>query len=140
MPLQRGEVLAYDFNRMVGRLELIRAEVAGLALAMPRQPFLPTYANARPRFPANALRQRSLIAAAVGECVVMWSHVEVQMALVLSAIMKAQSEPANSCLSETRAHNDTQSMPPPKLTSMARTSKSTAPSQTSTKVSKPRET
>jgi hypothetical protein len=58
---------------------------------MPRQPFLPTYHKAKFRFLANPLRDRPDISRRIGECIGLWTQVEVQMALLLSTLMKADT-------------------------------------------------
>jgi hypothetical protein len=61
---------------------------------MPRQPLLYIRADAEFRIPANALLERPELAALIGQCIAFWSQVEAQLAVMLSAIMKANTEPA----------------------------------------------
>lgn len=58
---------------------------------MPRQPFLPTYANSSLVFGPAHIIQKPKIAEAIGRCIVTWSYNEWLMALLLAAIMKANS-------------------------------------------------
>jgi hypothetical protein len=59
--------------------------------AMPRQPLMYMRSQAQFRFPANALAERPELAALIGECIAVWSSVEAQLAIMLSAIMKTQT-------------------------------------------------
>jgi hypothetical protein len=59
--------------------------------AMPRQPLSYVKPKAKVRFAANALGERPELAALVGECIGFWSQVEAQLAVLLSAIMKAET-------------------------------------------------
>jgi hypothetical protein len=52
--------------------------------------------KAKVRFPANALAERTELAALVGECIAFWSHVEAQIAILLAAIMKAETAIASA--------------------------------------------
>jgi hypothetical protein len=61
---------------------------------MPRQPLLPRYQDAILRFPANALAARPEMATLIGQSTGLWAQVEVQMALILSALMKSKSDAA----------------------------------------------
>lgn len=61
---------------------------------MPRQPFLPRYQNADFRFGVRHIQSVPDIAQRVGQCIMLWSYVDVQMAMLLSAIMKVDTEPA----------------------------------------------
>jgi len=58
---------------------------------MPRQPLLYVRPKAKYRFAANALAERPQLAALVGECIAFWSQVEAHIAILLSAIMKAET-------------------------------------------------
>jgi hypothetical protein len=58
---------------------------------MPRQPLLYVRPKAKYRFAANALGERPELAALIGECIAVWSRVEAQVAVLLSAIMKAET-------------------------------------------------
>jgi hypothetical protein len=59
---------------------------------MPRQPFLPKYSKSNLIYgPANVSRKPK-IAEAIGRCVMTWSYVDWQMAVLLAALMKANSE------------------------------------------------
>jgi hypothetical protein len=58
---------------------------------MPRQPLMYVKPKAKVRFPANALRERPTLAALVGECIGFWSQVEAHLAILLSAIMRAET-------------------------------------------------
>jgi hypothetical protein len=59
---------------------------------MPRQPFLPTYKDKKLVFGPAHIQRKPSIAAAVGRCIMLWSYVEWQMAMLLAAVMKADSE------------------------------------------------
>jgi hypothetical protein len=59
---------------------------------MPRQPFLPVYKDAKLLFGPAHVNLKSNIAAAVGRCIMLWSYVDWQMAMLLAAIMKADTE------------------------------------------------
>jgi hypothetical protein len=59
---------------------------------MPRQPFLPIYKDADLMYGPAHIKKKPEIAAAVGRCIMLWSYVDWQMALLLAAIMKADSE------------------------------------------------
>jgi hypothetical protein len=59
---------------------------------MPRQPFLPVYKDAKLLFGPAHINQKSNIAAAIGRCIMLWSYVDWQMAMLLAAIMKADTE------------------------------------------------
>jgi hypothetical protein len=61
---------------------------------MPRQPLLPGYRNAKLRFPSDVLAERPELAKIVGQCIGIWAQIEVQMALMLSALMKPRSDAA----------------------------------------------
>src|SRR5262249_43640514 len=63
----------------------------GSGLAMPRQPLMYVKPNTKVRFAANALGERPELAALVGECIALWSQVEAQISVLLSAIMKAET-------------------------------------------------
>jgi hypothetical protein len=63
---------------------------------MPRQPLLYVKPNANIRFPANALSERPDLAPLIGECIALWSRVEAQMAILLGAIMKAETGVASA--------------------------------------------
>jgi hypothetical protein len=58
---------------------------------MPRQPLKYVRPNAKIRMPANPLEERPELAALIGECIAFWSQVEAQLAIMLSAIMKAET-------------------------------------------------
>ncbi len=59
---------------------------------MPRQPFLPVYKDVNPLFGPAHVKQNPGIAAAIGRCIMLWSYVDWQMAMLLAAIMKADTE------------------------------------------------
>jgi hypothetical protein len=59
---------------------------------MSRQPLLPNYKSANLIFGPAHVRRKPKIAAAVGRCIMLWSYVEWQMAMLLAATMKADSE------------------------------------------------
>jgi hypothetical protein len=59
--------------------------------AMPRQPLQYVLPKAKYRFAANALGERPQLATLVGECIAFWSQVEAHIAVLLSAIMKAET-------------------------------------------------
>lgn len=58
---------------------------------MPRQPFLPGFSNSNLVFGPAHIARKPKIAEAIGRCVVTWSYNEWLMALLLAAIMKANS-------------------------------------------------
>jgi hypothetical protein len=58
---------------------------------MPRQPLNYVRRNAKYRVPANALIERPELAGIIGECIAFWSQVEAYLAILLGAIMKAQT-------------------------------------------------
>jgi hypothetical protein len=58
---------------------------------MSRQPLNYVRRKAKVRVPANALAERPELAALIGECIAVWSQVETQLAILLSAIMKAET-------------------------------------------------
>ena len=61
---------------------------------MARQPLLYVRRNAQVRFPANALKERPELAILMAECIAVWSIIEVEMATMLAAIMKAHAKPS----------------------------------------------
>lgn len=61
---------------------------------MPRQPFLPQYQNAEFRFGIRHIKSIPDIAQGVGECIMLWSYVDLQMAMLLASILKTDTEPA----------------------------------------------
>jgi hypothetical protein len=65
--------------------------VESILPAMSRQPLIYVRRNAKVRVPANALAERPELAALIGECIAFWSRVEAQLAIMLSAIMKAET-------------------------------------------------
>jgi hypothetical protein len=61
-------------------------------LAMPRQPFLPIYSKANLVYGPGHIPKKPKIAEAIGRCIMAWSYVDWQMAVLLAALMKANSE------------------------------------------------
>jgi hypothetical protein len=59
---------------------------------MPRQPFLPSYAKFDLIYGPAHIKSKPQIAEAVGRCLMTWSYVDWQMAILLAALMKANSE------------------------------------------------
>jgi hypothetical protein len=59
---------------------------------MPKQPFLPKYSKAEVTYGPGNIKNRPKIAEAVGRCIMTWSYVDWQMAMLLAAMMKANSE------------------------------------------------
>ena len=59
---------------------------------MPRQPLLPTFKDKKLVFGPAHIQRKPEIAAAVGRCIMLWSYVEWQMAMLLAVVMKADSE------------------------------------------------
>jgi hypothetical protein len=59
---------------------------------MPRQPFLPSYSSADIFYGPGHIAEKPKIAEAVGRCIMTWSYVDWQMAILLAALMKANSE------------------------------------------------
>ena len=57
---------------------------------MPRQPYPPSYR--KPIYGIAHPERMTQMAEAVGRCIMMFSYVDWQMALLLAAIMKADSE------------------------------------------------
>ena len=64
----------------------------GSILAMPKQPFLPKYSKTSLTYGPAKIKNRPKIAEAVGRCIMTWSYVDWQMAMLLAALMKANSE------------------------------------------------
>jgi hypothetical protein len=60
-------------------------------VAMPRQPLMYVRPQAKYRTPTNPLAERPELAALIAECIAYWSHVEAYLAILLSAIMKAET-------------------------------------------------
>jgi hypothetical protein len=59
---------------------------------MPRQPFLPKHSKSNLIYgPANVAKKPK-IAESIGRCIMTWSYVDWQMAVLLAALMKANSE------------------------------------------------
>jgi len=59
---------------------------------MPRQPFLPNYSKADLVYGPGHIAKKPKIAEAIGRCIMTWSYVDWQMAVLLAALMKANSE------------------------------------------------
>jgi hypothetical protein len=59
---------------------------------MPRQPFLPKYSKADLIYGPAHIPKKPKIAEAIGRCIMTWSYVDWQMAGLLAALMKANSE------------------------------------------------
>ena len=59
---------------------------------MPRQPFLPSYSKADLFYGIGHISKKPKIAEAIGRCIMAWSYVDWQMAVLLAALMKANSE------------------------------------------------
>jgi hypothetical protein len=59
---------------------------------MARQPFLPKYSKSELLHGPGHIPKKPKIAEAVGRCIMTWSYVDWQMAVVLAALMKANSE------------------------------------------------
>ena len=59
---------------------------------MPRQPFLPKYLKSDLFYGPGHIPTKPKIAEAVGRCIMTWSYVDWQMAMLLAALMKANSE------------------------------------------------
>jgi hypothetical protein len=59
---------------------------------MPRQPFLPKYMRADLVYGPAHIPKKPKIAEAIGRCIMTWSYVDWQMAVLLAALMKANSE------------------------------------------------
>ena len=59
---------------------------------MPKQPFLPKYSKSNLTYGPGNIKNRPKIAEAVGRCIMTWSYVDWQMAMLLAAMMKANSE------------------------------------------------
>src|SRR5262249_13084713 len=61
---------------------------------MPRQPLLPGFRDAKLRFPSDVLSERPEMAKLIGQCVGLWAQIEVQLALILNALMGSKSDAA----------------------------------------------
>jgi hypothetical protein len=59
---------------------------------MPRQPFLPSYSKADLKYGLGHIKAKPKIAEAIGRCIMSWSYVDWQMAILLAGLMKANSE------------------------------------------------
>lgn len=59
---------------------------------MPRQPFLPSHSKADLVYGIGHIANKPKIAEALGRCIMSWSYVDWQMANLLAALMKANSE------------------------------------------------
>src|SRR6266545_8130648 len=59
---------------------------------MPRQPFLPSHSKADLVYGIAHIAKKPKIAEALGRCMMVWSYVDWQMAVLLAALMKANSE------------------------------------------------
>ena len=66
--------------------------MTGSYLAMPRQPFLPSHSKADLVYGIGHIANKPKIAEALGRCIMSWSYVDWQMANLLAALMKANSE------------------------------------------------
>ncbi|TYL71384.1 hypothetical protein [Bradyrhizobium cytisi] len=59
---------------------------------MPRQPFLPSHSKADLIYGIGHISKKPKIAEATGRCIMAWSYVDWQMAVLLAALIKANSE------------------------------------------------
>jgi len=59
---------------------------------MSRQPYFPAYSNLKPIYGIAHPQRMTKMAEAVGHCIMLFSYVDWQMALLLAAIMKTESE------------------------------------------------
>ena len=59
---------------------------------MPKQPFLPKYSKSQLTYGPGHIKNRPKIAEAIGRCIMTWSYIDWQMAMLLAALMKAKSE------------------------------------------------
>jgi hypothetical protein len=59
---------------------------------MPRQPFLPSHSKDDLIYGIGHIAKKPTIAEALGRCIMSWSYVDWQMASLLAALMKANSE------------------------------------------------
>jgi hypothetical protein len=59
---------------------------------MPRQPFLPQHLKADLIYGIGHVAKKPKIAEAIGRCIMTWSYVDWQMAVLLAVLMKANSE------------------------------------------------
>jgi hypothetical protein len=59
---------------------------------MPRQPFLPKYSKANLAYGPGHIPKKPKIAEGIGRCIMAWSYVDWGMAILLAALMKANSE------------------------------------------------
>jgi hypothetical protein len=59
---------------------------------MPRQPFLPKYSKADLVYGPGHIPKKPKIAESIGRCIMAWSYVDWGMAILLAALMKANSE------------------------------------------------
>jgi hypothetical protein len=59
---------------------------------MPRQPYAPVYSKEKPVYGPGQALMMPKIAEAVGQCIMVWAYVDWQMAILLAAMMKANSK------------------------------------------------
>jgi hypothetical protein len=74
---------------------------------VPRQPFRRVYPKAAWAFGSKTLSQRPKLAALVGDCIATWSAVELNVALMMALLLRANTEPAIALFSTLR-HSRTQ--------------------------------
>lgn len=71
---------------------------------MPRQPFLPTYEGEPYSIGQADILQRPDLASLVGGCIALWSDVDLQMALILAALLKTDTDAALAVYLQLRRH------------------------------------
>jgi hypothetical protein len=86
-----GGLFATTSTARSKRAHALGCNSGSLDFAMPRQPLIYVRPKTKYRMPANALGERPELAGLVGECIACWAHVEGQIAVLLSAIMKAET-------------------------------------------------
>jgi hypothetical protein len=75
----------------------------------PRQPAAKRYPKAKPTFGPELLEDRPECAIIIARCIAVWSHIEVQLALLLASILKVNTKPALAlylAIQNSRIQND----------------------------------
>jgi hypothetical protein len=71
---------------------------------MPRQPFLPKYKDQPFGIGLGSIDQRPELASLIGKCIAAWSNVDLQMALVLAALLRTDTDAALAVYLVLRRH------------------------------------
>ena len=92
-----GVVLFRSLSSMIGGLRYANLPALGFSFnksdfTMPRQPFLPKYLKAGLVYGPGHIPKKPKIAEGIGRCIMTWSYVDWAMAILLAALMKANSE------------------------------------------------